>query len=294
MRALPVVLAQVPSRDPATAVDQLRDQVLALRAEFPQTRMFVYPEYHCCRVVSDPPSRRVAYEKIAEPLDGPRVQALCALAAEVGVWLVPGTVVEAGPGGEVFNTAIACSPEGELVASYRKAFPWRPFEPSTPGTEFTVFDVPEVGRVGLAICYDLWFPEVARQLAWMGAEVLVYPTLTSTADRDQELVLARAAAIANQVFVVAVNGGAPSGVGRSIVVDPEGIVRVEAPSEAPTVMTDVLDLDAVTRVRTFGTRGLNRMWSQMSENDQPLPLPVYGGAITPATWQPGATGPGAR
>nr|WP_285803295.1 carbon-nitrogen hydrolase family protein [Streptomyces sp. RKAG290] len=52
-----------------------------------------------------------------------------------------------------------------------------------PGHEFTVFDIPRVGRVGLAICYDGSFPETVRQLAWLGAEIVIQPTLTPTRDR---------------------------------------------------------------------------------------------------------------
>lgn len=286
MRPLPLVVAQVPAREPAAAVSELREELGRLCAEFPDTQVVLYPEYHTCRVDSRPEQRRAAYEKIAEPLNGPRVQSLCAAAAEAGVWLLPGTVIESGPNGELFNTMIVCSPDGELAGTYRKAFPWRPFEPFNPGTEFAVVDLADIGRVGLAICYDLWFPEIARQLAWMGAEVLIYPAQTSTSDRDQELVLAQAAAIANQVFVISVNAAAPDGVGRSTVVDPEGIVRVTAPSEAPATVTDVLDLEEVTRVRRYGTRGLNRMWSQLRDGDPVLPLPVYDGAISPARWHP--------
>jgi predicted amidohydrolase len=281
-----LVVAQAPARDPGSASEELCEDVARLHVEFPEAKMLLYPEYHTCRVQKLPSGLRAAYESIAEPLDGPRVQVLCAAAAEAGVWLVPGTVIEAGSNGELFNTAIICSPQGELAGYYRKAFPWRPFEPFTPGTEFTVVHVPGIGKIGLGICYDLWFPEVARQLAWMGADVIIYPAQTSTSDRDQELVLARAAAIANQVFVVSVNAAAPDGVGRSIVVDPEGIVRVVAPSEAPATVTDVLDLDAVTRVRSLGTRGLNRVWAQMRDDDPALPLSVYDGAMTPGNWRP--------
>ncbi len=62
------------------------------------------------------------------------------------------------------------SPDGEIAATYRKVFPWQPYEQTTPpGDEFVVFDVPGVGRIGLAICYDGSFPpESARQLAWLG------------------------------------------------------------------------------------------------------------------------------
>ena len=91
-----------------------------------------------------------------------------------------------------------------------------------PGDTFTVFDIPGVGRFGLIICFDAWFPEVTRTLAWMGAEVILQPTLTKTIDREQELVLARANAIVNQVYVVSPNYGGLFGTGRSVIVDPEG------------------------------------------------------------------------
>ena len=127
-------------------------------------------------------------------------------------------------------------------------------------------------------------PEVSRHLAWMGAEVIVVPTLTPTSDRPQELVLTQANAIANQVFVVSVNGAAPYGTGRSLIVDPEGLVRHQA-GEGATVISDVLDLDAVTRVRRYGTAGLNRMWQQFRDGDQALELPLYGGRIDSTTWR---------
>jgi len=102
-------------------------------------------------------------------------------------------------------------------------------------------------------------------------------------------VLARANAITNQVFVISVNAAAPLGTGRSVVVDPEGRVRVGA-AEAPTVLTDVLDLDDVTRVRTFGTAGLNRMWDQFRDADEPLELPLYQGRMDPKRWRPTSSG----
>jgi predicted amidohydrolase len=127
---------------------------------------------------------------------------------------------------------------------------------------------------------------VSRQLAWLGAEVIINPVQTTTSDRAQELVLARANAIVNQVFVISVNAAAPLGVGRSLIVDPEGRVRVQADEATAAVLTDVLDLDEVTRVRRFGTAGLNRMWDQFTDADEPLELPVYQGRIDPARWKP--------
>ncbi|CAM5276590.1 amino acid permease [Streptomyces canarius] len=86
--------------------------------------------------------------------------------------------------------------------------------------------------------------------------------------------------------MVSVNTAGPVGTGRSLVVDPEGRVRAEAPDSAATVLTDVLDLDDVTRVRTFGTAGLNRMWDQFTDADTPIDLPLYGGRIDPAAGAP--------
>src|SRR5581483_9473724 len=125
-------------------------------------------------------------------------------------------------------------------------------------------------------------------LAWMGAEVIVNPTQTTTSDRAQELVLARANAIVNQVFVLSVNAAAPIGVGRSVIVDPEGRVRVTADEASAAFLTDVLDLDEVARVREFGTAGLNRMWEQFEPTDAALELPLYSGRMDPARWKPGS------
>jgi formamidase len=153
-------------------------------------------------------------------------------------------------------------------------FPWEPHETCTPGDGFTTFEMPGVGTIGLSICYDGSFPETCRQLAWMGAEVVLQPSLTTTSDRAAEIVMARANAIFNQLYVVNVNAAAPAGLGRSVIVDPEGIVRHQA-GDAEEAITDVLDLDAVTRVRRFGTAGVSRMWDQFERRREQLELPVY-------------------
>ncbi|MGW4594762.1 carbon-nitrogen hydrolase family protein [Streptomyces sp. NPDC004457] len=287
-RPLPLALVQAPPRPATAPLSGFAEDVGQLLDRFPQTRLAVYPELHLCGV-DDSPSATEQLQEAAEPLDGPRSRQLAELAGDLGIWLVPGTVCERGERGELFNTAPVYSPDGRLVASYRKIFPWRPHEPYDPGDRFVVADLPGVGRIGISICYDAWFPEVARQLAWLGAEAIVNPVMTTTADRAQELVLARANAIVNQVFVLSVNTAGPLGTGRSLVVDPEGRVRAEAPDSAPTVLTDVVDLDDVTRVRTFGTAGLNRMWDQFTDADTPIDLPLYGGRIDPGRWRP-ATG----
>jgi len=223
---------------------------------FPQTRLVVYPELHLFGGAGPE-----EWRSNAEPLDGPRIRVLAQLAGDLGVWLVPGSVCERGPDGQLFNTAVVLSPEGQLAAWYRKIFPWRPYEPFDPGDRFVTFDLQGIGRAGFSICYDAWFPEVTRHLAWLGAEVVLNLVKTTTCDRTQEVVLARANAIVNQVFMVSVNCAGPVGTGQSLIVDPEGLVRASTGSEA-TVLTDVLDLGHVARARRYGTAGLTRPWRQ--------------------------------
>lgn len=287
-RLLPLLAWQVSAREPGEGPVALTERLAELLVDFADTRLVVLPEYHLTAVHGTPAQRAQRYRELAQPLDGARVTDLREAARELGIWLVPGTFPEAGPQGELFNTTVLLGPDGQLHSVYRKIFPWRPFEPFDMGTQFTVAQIPGVGRVGFAICYDLWFPEVIRQLAWLGAELVILPTQTSTRDREQELVLARAAAIANQVFVLSLNAATPSGVGRSLLVDPEGRVRFQAPSEVAGVYTDVIDLDEVDRVREHGTCALNRMWHQFGTNDPEVPLPAYGGSIRPANWLPNA------
>lgn len=208
--------------------------------------------------------------RVKGPIPGRLTDRLCDLAKREGRWLVPGSIYET-EGDRLYNTAIAISPEGKIVARYRKMFPWYPFEEgTTPGTEYAVFDVPEVGRFGLSICYDMWFPETIRTLAWMGAEVILHPTMTPTQDRELELVLSRAHAITNQVYFVDVNGVGPWGGGRSLVVDPEGTVLHQA-GEGETFFTVRIDVGRVRSVRESGTMGLVQSWKQLRDTGMRFP-----------------------
>jgi formamidase len=283
-RHLPILAVQAApvAWDVEATFAKFDSEMRTLLQNFPQTRMLVYPELYLAALgplaSAAPPTW--SQETIAEDIPGPMTDRLCALARELGVWLVPGSFYERGENGAVYNTAIAVSPRGEIVAHYRKCFPWRPWESVAAGGQFVVFDVDEVGRAGLMICYDGWFPEVARHLAWMGAEVIFQVTATATADRDQELVLARANAIVNQVWLVNVNMGGRPGPGRSIIVDPEGHV-VQLAGDGEEYQTEVLDLDAAARVRHYGSVGMNRLWKQIAEEGPDIPLPLYGGSFAP-------------
>ncbi|MFJ3654153.1 carbon-nitrogen hydrolase family protein [Streptomyces nigra] len=288
-RPLPLVLAQAPRRA-ADDLDGLASDVRKRTTGLPAQPLVVYPELHLGGPIGGDGAAADNPDALAEPLGGPRDRALAELAGDLGIWLAPGSLYERSPDGRVHNTAPVYSPRGQRVAAYRKIFPWRPYETVTPGAEFTVFDLDGIGRVGLSICYDAWFPETTRHLAWMGAELVLNFVQTSGSDRAQECVLARANAIVNQLFVASVNCAAPVGTGRSLLVDPQGTVRTEAPSDSDTTLTDVIDLDEVTNVRRHGTAALNRPWQQFRPDDAPLDLPLYQGRIDPATWTGRTTG----
>jgi predicted amidohydrolase len=285
-RSLPLVAAQARPRLIGEPVSAFADEVKAALEAQPHSKLVVFPELHLFGDQNPDLQRTEMLRASAEPLDGPRVKELKQLAQDLNIWLVPGSVCERGPEGQLFNTQLVLSPEGELAGYYRKIFPWRPFEPYDPGDKFTTVDLPGIGRVGLNICYDAWYPEVSRQLAWMGADVILNVVKTTTPDRRQELILAKANAIVNQVFMVSVNCAGPTGKGQSIIVDPEGNTLTEAEDDQPQLLTAELDLAAVDRVRTHGTENLNRPWSQFREGEPAVELSVYQGRINPATWTP--------
>jgi len=270
--------------DAVKSVEDFGRQMRSLVRQYPATSMFVFPEHHLQGAWDpwDPASTK----RHAAPLDGPLCRDVAALAAELNVWIAPGSILELSESGLIYNTMVLFAPTGELVATYRKVFPWRPVETCEPGAEFVTVPIDDVGTVGLTVCYDAWFPEVSRQLAWMGAELLLNVVLTPTGDRAQEVVLAQANAIVNQVFVASVNAAAPRGQGRSLLVDPQGRVLAAAVGAEPAVLAATIDLDEVRRTREHGTAGVTRPWSQFVDTDRPIELPVYGGRITPQTWRP--------
>jgi len=284
---------QAPPLPIGADLDSFTDALTRLLDDHPGVELVAYPELHLFGSEDAPTTeeRNDLLRRSAVALDSEFVRGLGDIARDAGVWLVPGSICERGQGGELFNTAVVLSPEGELVSSYRKIFPWRPYEPYEPGDRFVVFDIPRVGRVGLSICYDAWFPEVTRHLAWMGAELILNVVKTTTPDRAQEFILAQANSITNQTFTVSVNCAGPVGEGHSLIVDPEGHIRESSTDERPHVLVDTIDFDEVTRVRARGTAGFNRMWAQFLPTDKALELPLYEGRIDPARWHPRSTAP---
>jgi len=124
--------AGVPG-DQAATLEQFEERVRSLRELFDGLELVVAPELHLMAI---PPllEKEAPLETLAVDVPGELTERLGALARETGLWLIPGSVYErAGDG--VANTAVVLSPGGELIASYRKCFPWQPYETTVPGTQ---------------------------------------------------------------------------------------------------------------------------------------------------------------
>jgi predicted amidohydrolase len=199
----------------------------------------------------------------AEPLDGPSLTAARGWARELGVHLLAGSICERGEeGAKASNTSLLIDPEGADVAVYRKihmfdvdagGISYRESEHERPGSEPVAAPLGDL-TLGMTVCYDLRFPELFRILALRGARAIAVPSaFTLATGRDHWEVLLRARAIENQLFVIAPNqvGEAPprySSFGRSLVVDPWGVVLATAPDGEGLAVAD-LDFAAQDRVR---------------------------------------------
>jgi predicted amidohydrolase len=200
----------------------------------------------------------------AEPLDGGEsVAAMAEWSRRHGVTLVGGSITERREGREkLSNTSLVFDADGAIVATYRKihlfdvevgGVTYRESEAEEPGEEPVVARLEDWG-VGLSVCYDIRFPELYRILALEGAELVTVPSaFTVPTGRDHWEVLMRARAIENQCYIAApaqfgmTRPGKPS-YGRSLIVDPWGVVLAQAPDEE-TVISAELDRARLRRVR---------------------------------------------
>ena len=199
----------------------------------------------------------------AEPIDGPAMSWAREVARELSLELVAGSFTELTADGRRQNTSLHISPDGEIRAIYRKihmfdvtvaGLEYRESEHEDPGDEIVLTRTDSGLELGMTICYDLRFPELYRILALQGARVLLVPAaFTLATTRDHWEALLRARAIENQAFVIAANQigenepGRFSG-GRSMIVDPWGVVLAQATDTVGVIVAD-LDLGRLESIR---------------------------------------------
>jgi predicted amidohydrolase len=250
-----IALCQIPvSPDPPVNLSRVR---AALReAAAGGADLAVFPEATMVRFGSD-------LRAVAEPVDGPFCSELAAACGEAGVSAVVG-VFEPAPDGRVYNTAVAYSGAGTLVAAYRKlhlfdALGQRESDLVAPGSSLVTASLAGA-QVGLQICYDIRFPELSRALASDGAPLLTVSAAWQAGLFKEEhwVTLLRARAIENTVWIAAVGqvpdpdakpARAPTGVGRSMLIDPMGVVRTDLGPSPAVVVVDA-DLALADSVRS--------------------------------------------
>ena len=204
---------------------------------------------------------------LAESIPGATTEALCKAAADLGL-VVIGPVFERRGPGVYHNSAVVIDADGSIVGHYRKMHV--PDDPLyyekfyfTPGDRgFHAFDT-AAGRIGVAICWDQWFPEAARLLALDGAEIVFYPTAIgwlegeseteSAAMRDSWITVQRGHAISNGLFWAAPNRVGREGEldfwGSSFVAAPNGRILAQSPTDAEDVLVVDCDLDEIEAQR---------------------------------------------
>jgi len=265
------------------------DAAVAGAAPFIPVRLIVFPEFaHAAPVYATVAELK---EKLALPIPNKHTDRLLAKARAEGLYIQSGTMIESDPAWPdvLFNTTCLIGPEG-ILYKYRKVNPWIPYEvhasphdlPGYAEPLFPVADTP-IGRIGCAICYDWLFPEVLRQLAANGAEVLIRVSAYmdpwgATEPMAWWTVVNRCRALENTAYVVAANQGASlthyppySWPGGSQLIDFEGRVLADAsPGPGERIIVATIDIDALRHERAT-RRGHNMLAHLRTEA-----YPVYG------------------
>lgn len=216
----------------------------------------ILPEMFCCLYTNQ------SFVENAEPRGGTVWQAMADVARETGIHLVAGSMPERDDD-RIFNTSFVFDPQGRQIARHRKmhlfdidvAGGQRFFESDTftAGRDVTVFDVGSV-RIGLCVCFDMRFPELARLMALQGAQIIIVPAaFNMTTGPAHWEIMFRERAVDNQVFTVGVapardEHGPYVSYGNSIACSPWGDVVRRAGADEWLEVVD-LDLAAVSRVR---------------------------------------------
>ena len=218
--------------------------------------MAVLPEMFCC------PYENRCFRPYGEEAGGPAQEMLSRTAAETGMYVVGGSIPELADG-KVYNTSFIYGPDGAQLARHRKVHlfdidvkggqRFKESDTLSPGNAITTFET-RFGTMGLCICFDLRFEELARCMCLRGAKVIFVPAAfnMTTGPAHWEL-LFRQRAVDNQCFTVGVSpardeAGSYVAYGNSLAVDPWGTVLCRAGAEETTLYAD-LELERLEAVR---------------------------------------------
>lgn len=202
--------------------------------------------------------------EVAETIPGPTCRILGEAAKKSKLYVVAGIYERDGP--LIYNTAILIDREGNVAGKYRKTHlpQTEVFEGLTPGTEYPVFKT-DFGTIGIQICYDYFFPEVTRNLALKGAEIIMLPIWGDPRDlRKSYEIIARARAIDYSVYLVTsiYNNN------RSLIIDPDGAIIADAAGDKRLAIAEI-NLDARTFERWLSVSGFGEWKSLYPKERRP-------------------------
>jgi deaminated glutathione amidase len=244
-----VALAQVEGSPVPAENLALANQMVA-EAAAGKADLIVFPEMFMAL-----PEQGRSLDKVAEPLDGPFGHSLAELARQHALHIVSGFWEKVPDDHRVYNTALILSPEGKLLDCYRKvhlfdALSIRESDRMIPGNALPPLFTIKGVRVGLAICYDLRFPELFRNLALRGAELILLPSAWYAGPLKEEhwLTLLKARAIENTVYMAGANLTCGAFSGRSAIFDSFGVLIAGA-GESPGLVIGRIDIDRIKEVR---------------------------------------------
>ena len=247
-----IALAQITSSTEKAKNLKLAQDLIA-EAQHRGAGLVTFPEF----LMAFSPASQSAEElaQVAETTDGDFVRSLCAAAGKYGIDVVATIYEKCGSPDRVYDTALCIDRGGTVAAIYRKlhlydALGFKESDKFLPGDEVTPPVSTEIGRCGMMICYDLRFPELARILTLMGANVLLAPSGWVQGEKKVEhwQTMVRARALENGCYVIAPDQVGNIYIGHSMAVDPFGNTLVDM-NEAEGIALIDIDLALLAEIR---------------------------------------------